>query len=606
MTSIMDIVNFLEKEITEVGNSIEKVSVISSLTGIIELITEENIWDFSKADLEKLQKSLTKQKSLTTDEIDVLEGIVDLPIELKKFKKTIGLSEEQKIIINTINEKIKEYQQSQIINMDVIKLEKMVNKYKLVMNKLKNHDMFVITEIDIIADIMKKYNIPFSEQIIIYREINKINNEIFSNYNISLDTIGIEDEEILDESNLVETNLPKEMLEIIFSEFNIEFKINCDENTSDEDKKNKELKIASYIEILLKYGDFNKMRDILLCLKQNNLEFIFTMPEILTSTLLYSSREKIEYLIKKGKENNIDMYKAILNKPALLYPTIRTLDFKIKKQNYQPGPNNKTTTGALKYFTDCVEFLESHNYNVNEVYEKCEIIFYSPIKTIKRAYESLIMYGINSQEFKSGDGFSVLTEAKMLDKLDIAIECGVFEYTKDNLSTVKRVDKSPYKIKLAKSEGLPNNEIFGMRGSKLVVRSGFAKYDSYGKRIKDYFEKYKAYTHESPYKEMYDNIIKESDNNEISTISVKNSLIEKLDSMYKPKDDDRVYIFDGIIISRYKVLRYYQTLISNPSITPNKDVLMYVITHLSMLTKEEYDTIESCVNKIKFKERVLV
>ena len=61
-----------------------------------------------------------------------------------------------------------------------------------------------------------------------------------------------------------------------------------------------------------------------------------------------------------------------------------------------------------------------------------------------------------------------------------------------------------------------------------------------------------------------------------------------------------VYNFDGVIISRLKVLRYYQTLISNEKIVSSKDALLYAITVRSMLNQEEVQKIEACINQIKF------
>ena len=79
----------------------------------------------------------------------------------------------------------------------------------------------------------------------------------------------------------------------------------------------------------------------------------------------------------------------------------------------------------------------------------------------------------------------------------------------------------------------------------------------------------------------------------------------QLDSLYKDKDNDMIYNFDGVIISRFKVLRHYQTLISNPEIDISKNVLFYVITLFSMLNEQEIKIIEQCLENIKFKERTL-
>ena len=105
--------------------------------------------------------------------------------------------------------------------------------------------------------------------------------------------------------------------------------------------------------------------------------------------------------------------------------------------------------------------------------------------------------------------------------------------------------------------------------------------------------------------EIYDSIIGNSENGTITENIQNDTLIMQLDSLYKDKDNDMIYNFDGVIISRFKVLRHYQTLISNPEIDISKNVLFYVITLFSMLNEQEIKIIEQCLENIKFKERTL-
>lgn len=68
--------------------------------------------------------------------------------------------------------------------------------------------------------------------------------------------------------------------------------------------------------------------------------------------------------------------------------------------------------------------------------------------------------------------------------------------------------------------------------------------------------------------------------------------------------NDLIYDFDGVIISRLKVLRFYQTLISSPEIEPSYDVLLYVITKLSMLDEEEMNIIVSSLKSLRIDENI--
>ena len=94
-----------------------------------------------------------------------------------------------------------------------------------------------------------------------------------------------------------------------------------------------------------------------------------------------------------------------------------------------------------------------------------------------------------------------------------------------------------------------------------------------------------------------------NDSDSISEIVLEDSLIKELEKNYK--NDSLRYSFNGVIISRLKVLRYYQTLISNPTIQSTKEVLMYAITKGSMLNEIEMNIIRECLNQIKNKRRAL-
>ena len=100
--------------------------------------------------------------------------------------------------------------------------------------------------------------------------------------------------------------------------------------------------------------------------------------------------------------------------------------------------------------------------------------------------------------------------------------------------------------------------------------------------------------------------------NEVNIIKLKKPLkllqfipFELAKAIYKPKILDkeysskqvRAYNIDGVLISRYKVLRYMTTLIYN-GMNESKDMLMYAITKNSFLTKEEYEKIETVVENI--------
>ena len=59
----------------------------------------------------------------------------------------------------------------------------------------------------------------------------------------------------------------------------------------------------------------------------------------------------------------------------------------------------------------------------------------------------------------------------------------------------------------------------------------------------------------------------------------------------------RLYIIDGIRVSRMKVIRYISTLLFN-GLDESFDMLMYAITKNSLLTSDEYKKIETAIYEL--------
>ena len=63
-------------------------------------------------------------------------------------------------------------------------------------------------------------------------------------------------------------------------------------------------------------------------------------------------------------------------------------------------------------------------------------------------------------------------------------------------------------------------------------------------------------------------------------------------------EDGITYNFNGVIISRNKVLRYAEKLITSPNIELTDSTLLYIITRNSMLDENELNIIKECTSKI--------
>lgn len=592
MDSIAELKKMIEKEITKTNTKISTSNIASSLDSIVPLFSEEGIWQLNSSTLEMVLKYISKTNQLSTEEISFLTSFINMPEEMKNFKKKQwGLGEKQKQILLQIQKKIVDAKNT-LSKESIEQLENLLKQYKILQSKLEQNDMNLITEVDFVSTILNANQVPFDKQLKIFQEINQINEEIFHNYSLSFTDVS--EEMMLSEDDLIETNMKEEELDTIFKKFDITWEYSKDK--------------------LLKYGNSQKIEQMLIFLKNNNLTFIFQLPEILVKTLLFTTIEQLEELIEVSIKNQVDFHVLLKKQPTIFFPTIKEKRINLEKRKN----NNKKNTvfsGSLNNYLNNIKFLKEHDLSIEEVFKECPSFFVKNSNTVALVYSRLESYGIR---FKYPDGtlrkgFSVLGTLDVLDKLDIGIECDSYEYYQENISRLIDPSLNLYRVKLAKNRGVSKEEIFkehtsinGHIGICLPSIFWDKQAETFGVLPVDTFQKYHAIKVTVPYQDFYDGVINNSENDTISDIALQDYLIEQVEELYRVPNNPLIYNFNGVIISRLKVLRYYQTLISNPEITSSKDILMYAITKFSMLNQEEYDAICQCMKQIKIEGRELV
>ena len=602
MNSMNKFIKELEHEIVKLTETQRRATEIISINSYLPLLTEENIWDLSNEEYNRIIKILKEKRIISNEEENFINFLIKMPDELKKLKKeVIEFSENQKKVFHSIQNKIQQLNE-EYKDEDIEKLQSVIAKYKILLQKINNNDLNVINEIDIIKKIIESDKFTLEEKLEIYTELSAKNLEIFKNYNIT--NLEIDEEELSEES-LEETNMPEKELDRLFEKYNINWNLPKNIQMSEAAIQKRNQEINQYKQRLQKYGQYEKMDELLLYLVEKELTFVFSMPEILTRTLLYSSKELINQLLETANHYGIEYKEMLKAEPTFFYPTVSERS-KRKPKSSTPGKSDRIKTGGLTNFIKTSKWLEEQGFDVKEVYDDCHIVFLRKTETTKKVYQQLAMYGIS---FKNNDGtlrkgFSALGTTNALEKLDISIECGAYEYYQENISKIIDQRLNLYKVKLATSKG--ETEIFKPYkniGTKIYMPFSFRNSKEYGITPEETFELYSAVEYEDDNKELYDNILTNNDSDSISEIVLEDSLIKELEKNYK--NDSLRYSFNGVIISRLKVLRYYQTLISNPTIQSTKEVLMYAITKGSMLNEIEINTIKECLNQIKNKRRAL-
>ena len=599
MTSIEKFTNKIEQIILELNN---KIAYLNNLLSE-EILLDDTVWNLNE---EQAKDIISKIGDKLTDiETKCIIVFSKYAKEEKQIKKaTNGLSEIQRSIFGSVFDKLNAYNLEKN-NENVEKVKIKIDKYKSLLSKFNRNDILLIDEFDLIEEILRKDEFTTLEKIEIYNEINKINGKIYDLMNQNND----EEENVLSEDDLEVTNLQSDEL----NSFLIENEIKCFDDVIYERRQS-----PRYSQLLLlynklsKYGKYDKMQSLIDFIKSKNLEFVFNNPEILTNTLLYSSVELLQNMINVSEENGMDWRDALLRCPVYFYPSVRMN--KKSDKNSTPGENNSSITGGLSNYENNIKFLNSKNITCSDVLSDCVTFFSFKASNNKKNYEFLQKYLIplKDQYGRTKKGFSALKYSGIFDNLDIGIECGCYEYYKDNITVLIDGRSNMYRIKLAEKQNYSASDFFSEvnmknnSGVKKVLRRSALKREDFGKDQDETFNQYSAVTIDdyidSDTVELYDKILKSNENINITDISEKDYYIQKLDNVYMK--NDLIYDFGGVIISRLKVLRFYQTLISSPEIEPSYDVLLYVITKLSMLDEEEMNIIISSLKSLKIGENI--
>ena len=572
---------------------------------IISLLLKENEELYkrlslsNKSDLENLKNILKKFDintiiansniltglDLIEEEKELIDTLKNLDTNVLKYILDLGLDEKQEKILSDIKSKIEtKITELESINEETIK-EK-INYNKILLSKIKNKTINLIDSRDIsyIIELLVKNDFPVSAQIEVLKLINKINLDIYSNIDVE-DVISSEKEE---------NNIYKDELTKILSAHKIDF------NSLKEENRTK----------LIKYGVLSQIEEILCTLEEQGLHNIKSREDILVNILIYSSKKIIDDNMKLVKERNI-VSLAYIN-PTMFYPAMKVVTN--MRPHIKSGPTlggrTSKTSGSSNFLKGNIELLDELGIDPEEVYSKCATYFYGNPKLKRRLLKNLELYGINLRDNLSS--YALLsTGAAVLDTLDKAIENGAYEYCleyQSRLGSNNRVNY--YRIKYAKKlyeEGNPlgrktpfNARYVNAKGRETyVLSSDFTKATSekYGSEEQDTKRLYGSKEIAVENQELISTILSNSRCDVITDISRLNSKIVSLDKLYM-SEDGITYNFNGVIISRNKVLRYAEKLITSPNIELTDSTLLYIITRNSMLDENELNLIKECISKI--------
>ena len=363
---------------------------------------------------------------------------------------------------------------------------------------------------------------------------------------------------------------------------------------------------------LLLYGNINNIRNILDILKENKINITFKEnASKFIEILLLSNGSNVLTIISNIKEdlgnkfneiNLNEVFKQYITIPSIFIKGLKVYEKELKDRevgekisNTSPNKDNLIFGGYNNYLLNRELFI-NEGIDLGIVLSTCPSVLPESNRKIKQNLLKYHMYNINNNDLLKT--LSALKAICPLDVIDQFIETGFYDYLLGCLTITLKGKNSEelYQLINAKRSGLSDEEMFlsyevgntGIRRKKRKL-SVLGAYDSTGLSGIEEYHQVK--------REDLDNLLNEFEL--ISDDVLNDSLIKKMDELFRKEDN--VYNINGIIISRFKVLRFYTILLKNN--LGNLENLKYVIFKNKILSQEEYKmVIDLLDNTLKTKD----
>ena len=320
------------------------------------------------------------------------------------------------------------------------------------------------------------------------------------------------------------------------------------------------------------------------------------------SSIISTVIENIKEDIEKNKiqfNNNLSdglsierVFSEYLDTPSIFINGKR----KYRRRNgggHGPGGGNGDTPiiGAFNNYVRNRELLLEKGININLVITKCKTLLGTPYQKVKENFDCFEFYGIPESVYNRT--LYSLTATDPLSAIDQFIEVGCYRYILSNFSYVSRMPDDLIFYRIVKA-GQLGDSIYSERKTQNVEFLGKISNDSkngYGISRDNKQDVVSQYI--PNFNPMYDEAVNKDRNAGPILLANNNYFIKAIEEY---KIDDLRYDFNGVIISRFKVLRIYETLIKN-RMAGTYNAILYAICKNSILTEEQYRNITTCLDR---------
>lgn len=593
---IENILEILRKEISEILEEQER----------LEQEVDNKLEPLSKLK-EKLNMVISDSENFKLLDLDSLSSsyVIDsITLKKAKFYKLLCDSDESlnlsqiefinnllKSIIEKIDNEIESIRDQRVqilgLNGDSENIESLMEKLKMleISGYLDNKDLALL------ETILKKH-----------LDIKDVINAIIFVSTKSLKNIGVflSQEQVINNEYeeiqvIEESNLDLESVINLFKDYNYDFTMF---SKRAQDK-------------IIKYGNINVIKEILSLLQDFKIYIsnYSSKSDKIANVLCFSNanivKKVIGFIIEDMKKNGLTS-DSLLNEYFDNYLKQETIFVKKRICSKKPGNGGDSIGSSIingafdNYLKNREFFLNLGVVDINVAMKKCSSFFASYPETNVKKKNIFDFYGISQEIYANTlSSFGAPTPMETLDRF---IELGYFEYVKNNFSRVYRDYNSSmfYKMKKASQEGINYSDLVvrntALNGNVTNENAEFHGVLGFNGPIVT-----EQYSFESEREDLavFDKVVGNSENSGPLVLCHNNFFIKKLDKFIDPMDE-YVYNFDGVRISRIKLLRLYETLMNN-KIAGTTESVVYCACKYSILTKEEFDKVEACISGL-FKE----
>lgn len=547
-----------------------------------------NINDIIDADFQTI-KELILSFSMSEVEKEKLIEEIKLIVQLLKINKengtTLKLTDTQnkavkKLLLNLNNFKSDRKDYSSIEKIELEKLSKDIKKYEKILKSLnKEKNIVFISDIDIFRELFTENSLTEKEKNKMYQFILKYNKKI---YDYKIGNCNIK---LLESMGKIDIAKLKKM----FKGFGYSF-----------DKMSMDMQSE-----IINRATFSNIREVLESLAENGYKLnVESNAYLLTSLLTKSDKTTIDRISKlafsKGltPEQVLKIGSILIRQSNFMKDTCLSKRFNI----VDIDDNCLMIVGSSTTFEKNIKELAKWGLSVRNVYERCKYVLVCDNKILSHNLVLFQEYGfsLNNKNKKiTSATLSALTQYNTQEIIDRFIEVHPLglEYLRKNLSILKQIKHSDdllfYRLYYSnKNYGGEDAfiKIISNNASLLCLQgkvSGLSTIynDSYA-NINEENKLEITGTFIPTYSRDYYSIIKDKMNREIDASIFDNKYIQHVNS-YSDKEEPLLYNFNGIRISKLKVLRIFDILLENFSIVDD-EAFLFALLYNTIIDREDF------------------